>query len=480
MKIAAAYIRVSTDDQLEFSPDSQLQKILDYAKHNDMIVPTEYVFREKEGISGRSAAKRPEFQRMIATAREKDSNISIILVWKFSRFARNQEESIVYKSLLKKERSISVVSVSEPILDSDFGGLIERIIEWMDGYYSTRLSGEVMRGMTERFQRGKPVSAAPIGYVMPKGTGKLMIDPQAASVVQYIFEHFLAGDGYKQIALNLNAQGIKTRRGNLWENRTIRYVIQNPVYIGKIRWNSTGEEVDYYKTKSKIVDGAQKPIISKKQWQAAQNRVKMISNLYGHYAHSSKPAGNLFCGLIKCSACGATMSPVGGGKKGGLQCTNYTHSRCTESHYISNDKIHRIVFSELKYELTYETFSLQRKNIKPNGFDNSIIESKIEQEQHKLDRVKESYAAGIDTLEEYQENKQKITSEIKKLKAKLSVNSITDITKAQCKAFCKKALKGLQQCESLPSDEGNRILRTFIDHIVFDRASESVQIFYSL
>jgi NAD-specific glutamate dehydrogenase len=174
------------------------------------------------------------------------------------------------------------------------------------------------------------------------------------------------------------------------------------------------------------------------------------------------------------------MSPVGGGKKGGLQCTNYTHSRCTESHYISNDKIHRIVFSELKYELTYETFSLQRKNIKPNGFDNSIIESKIEQEQHKLDRVKESYAAGIDTLEEYQENKQKITSEIKKLKAKLSVTSITDITKAQCKAFCKKAPKGLQQCESLPSDEGNRILRTFIDHIVFDRASESVQIFYSL
>ncbi len=480
MKIAAAYIRVSTDDQLEFSPDSQLQKILDYAKHNDIIVPAEYIFREKEGISGRSAAKRPEFQRMIATARNKDSDISMILVWKFSRFARNQEESIVYKSLLKKERGISVISVSEPISDSDFGGLIERIIEWMDGYYSTRLSGEVMRGMTERFQRGKPVSAAPLGYVMLKGTEKLIVDPQAAPVIQYIFERFLAGDGYKQIALNLNAQGIKTRRGNLWESRTIRYVIQNPIYIGKIRWNPTGKKVDYYKTKSKIVDGDHDPIISKSQWRAAQKRVETISNLYGQYAHSSKPAGNLFCGLIKCSACGATMSPVGGGKSGGLQCTNYTHSRCTESHYISNDKIHRIVFSEIKYELTYETFALQRKNIKTDGFDNSMIQNKIEQGQRKLDRVKDSYTAGIDTLEEYKENKQKIMSEIKKLKAKLSIAPIIDITEAQQKAFCKKALKDLEQCESLPPNEGNRILRTFIDHIVFDRASESVQIFYYL
>ncbi|MGW8114144.1 recombinase family protein [Caproicibacterium sp. NSD3] len=480
MKIAAAYIRVSTDDQLEFSPDSQLQKILDYAKHNDIIVPAKYIFREKEGISGRSAAKRPEFQRMIATARNKGSDVSMILVWKFSRFARNQEESIVYKSLLKKERNISVVSVSEPISDSDFGGLIERIIEWMDGYYSTRLSGEVMRGMTERFQRGKPVSAAPLGYLMPKGTGKLIVDPQTAPVVQYIFERFLAGDGYKQIALNLNAQGIKTRRGNLWENRTIRYVIQNPVYIGKIRWNSTGKEVDYYKTKSKIVDGDHDPIISKSQWQAAQKRVETISNLYGHYAHSSTPSGNLFRGLIRCSACGATMSPVGGGKRGGLQCTNYTHSRCTESHYITNDKIYRMVFSEINYELTYEAFSLQRKNRKSDGFDNSMIQSKIEQEQRKLGRVKDSYTAGVDTLEEYKENKQKIMSEIKNLKAKLSVAPITDITEAQQKAFCKKALKNLQQCESLPPDEGNRILRTFIDHIIFDRASQSVQIFYYL
>lgn len=84
---------------------------------------------------------------MIGTARDANNLINVILVWKFSRFARNQEESIVYKSLLRRERGIRVISVSEPIAeDTEFGGLIERIIEWMDGYYSIRLAGEVRRG----------------------------------------------------------------------------------------------------------------------------------------------------------------------------------------------------------------------------------------------------------------------------------------------------------------------------------------------
>ena len=97
MKIAACYIRVSTDDQLEYSPDSQLEKIREFAKRNDMILPEEYVFLEDEGVSGRKASKRKEFQKMIAIAKKTPKPFDVILVWKFSRFARNREDSIVYK-----------------------------------------------------------------------------------------------------------------------------------------------------------------------------------------------------------------------------------------------------------------------------------------------------------------------------------------------------------------------------------------------
>ena len=95
---------------------------------------------------------------MIALAKQPSHPIDVILVWKFSRFARNQEESIVYKSMLKKD-NVDVISVSEPLIEGPFGSLIERIIEWMDEYYSIRLSGEVLRGMKEKaLQKGYQTS----------------------------------------------------------------------------------------------------------------------------------------------------------------------------------------------------------------------------------------------------------------------------------------------------------------------------------
>ena len=127
MKTAAAYIRVSDERQDEYSPDSQLKLINDFAKKNGYYVPEEYVFYD-DGISAKTAKKRPEFNRMIALAKEKNNPFEAILVWKFSRFARNQEESIVYKNILRK-KGVQVISISEPIIDSPFGELIERIIE---------------------------------------------------------------------------------------------------------------------------------------------------------------------------------------------------------------------------------------------------------------------------------------------------------------------------------------------------------------
>ena len=102
MKIGALYIRVSTHMQEELSPESQKKLLLSYAKSHDIFVPEEFIFMDL-GISGRKADKRPDFQRMISMAKSKPSPFQVIVVWKFSRFARNQEESIVYKSLLRKQ-----------------------------------------------------------------------------------------------------------------------------------------------------------------------------------------------------------------------------------------------------------------------------------------------------------------------------------------------------------------------------------------
>ena len=102
-KFAAAYIRVSTDEQAELSPESQLEEIKKYAQREGFILLQKQIYID-EGISGKKAERRPEFMRMIATAKEKDCPFSTILLWKFSRFARNQEESIFYSALHMRHR----------------------------------------------------------------------------------------------------------------------------------------------------------------------------------------------------------------------------------------------------------------------------------------------------------------------------------------------------------------------------------------
>ena len=167
LRIGAAYIRVSDERPDEYSPDSQLKKIREYAAKEGYLIPDEYVFYD-DGISGKSTKRRDDFNRMIAIAKEKTHPFDVIYVWKFSRFARNQEESMVYKNLLRK-KGVTVVSVSEPIPEGHFGSLIERIIEWTDEYYLVNLGAEVMRGMTEKASRGEPTCAPPFCYIMNDG-----------------------------------------------------------------------------------------------------------------------------------------------------------------------------------------------------------------------------------------------------------------------------------------------------------------------
>ena len=150
-KYCYGYVRVSTSGQEELSPDSQAKLLKDFAKKNDMIVLQ--IFYEL-GISGRKADKRPEFQKMIALAKSDKHPVDCIIVWKFSVLPETRKNLSFISPFLKKSIMWTFLSVSEPLVDGPFGSLIERIIEWMDEYYSVRLSGEVTRGMTEKAKRG--------------------------------------------------------------------------------------------------------------------------------------------------------------------------------------------------------------------------------------------------------------------------------------------------------------------------------------
>lgn len=474
LKTAAAYIRVSTDNQTELSPDSQIKEIRKYAKQHGYIVPNEYIFRD-DGISGRKAEKRPEFIRMIATAKQKKPPFSAILVWKFSRFARNQEESIFYKASLRKQ-GVSVLSISEPMLEGPFGQLIERFIEWKDEYDCIWLSGEVKRGMKERVERGGAVSIPAFGYdIMDKN---YIVNPATAPIVRQIFADYLNGMGALQIAHKLNDMGIRTTRGNLWENRTVDYVLRNPVYIGKIRWNPNGRtRRNYDDPNIMIVDGHHEPIIDVESFNKVQAVYEVNAKKHARCAHETgKKYMYMLHGLVKCSDCGASLSMSARGQ--GLQCIRYTKGQCKTSHYISVKKLNEMVIGTLEACFRTGLFKVVVKNIQPTAEITEIdVAALIEKEVQKYSRIKEAFEAGVYTIDELRESRNRIDQRINALRAQVKPQHSEIALRRKIINENKNAIQTLRD-PSVSEEEKNALLHSFIDRIVFDRKNATIDVIF--
>lgn len=483
-KTGAIYIRVSTDKQEELSPDAQLRLLMDYAKNNHTDIPMEYIFQDN-GISGRKANKRPAFQQMIALAKSKEHPIDTIIVWKFSRFARNQEESIVYKSLLKKN-NVDVVSVSEPLIDGPFGSLIERIIEWMDEYYSIRLSGEVMRGMTQNALRGHYQGDAPIGYRSPGNKKPPEKDPKTIQIPIMMKDLLLSGSSLLQIARKLNEQGYRTKHGNLWDARGVRYVLENPFYAGISRWN--------YTDRGRQLKPADEVIYTKGNWEplwdkATLEEIKkhLAMNMRKAKSRDVSTAKHWLSGLLICSSCGGTLAYSGTKNSRGFQCWKYTKGFCNESHYIGIRPIEKMVIEYLENILhspaiVYTVISSASADADSKLAD---LEKQLQKVENKEKRIKAAYLNEIDTLEEYKANKAALLEERATIEKNIKLLTVSnaDMSKEEMDKKMKQnisALLAVLQDDSADYVQKGNMMRNVVDHIVFDRGNTSLDMFLKL
>jgi len=405
----ACYIRVSTDDQTEYSPDAQLRILKDYAKKNNIILTKEHIFID-EGISGRRAEKRPSFMRMIAIAKTKPKPFDVILVHKFDRFARSREDSVVYKSLLKKEADIKVVSVTESIEDDKFSVILEAMLEAMAEYYSLNLSEEVKKGMTEKATRGGLQSTPSFGYKAEGG--KLVIIPEQAKFVKFIFEQFASRKmGMRKLAEYMNDLGIKSHRGNLFENRSIDYILNNPVYIGKLRWTPTGRARRNFNHPDTIIsDGEHEPIINMELWEQAQRAIKQNKELYKPRTRPEYPVRSWLKGLVRCGMCGKLLNAS---KIGAFQCNGYSKGMCKPSSHITIERLEGIVLEELrntfKGELEIRVVPKASEIDTSNEFE--FLTEKLQKLDSREERIKIAFQDSIDTLDEYKANKKILLEE---------------------------------------------------------------------
>ena len=483
LKIGAAYVRVSDERQDEYSPDSQLKKIREYAAKEGYLIPDEYVFYD-DGISGKNVKNRENFNQMIAISKEKEHPFDKIYVWKLSRFARNQEQSIVYKNLLRKI-GVSVVSVSEPLPEGPFGSLIERIIEWMDEFYLINLGAEVSRGMEEKISRGEPAIPAPFGYINGEKTYLPDEESGAADIIREIFQRYADGEKQREIAVDLGRRGIRTKRGNMPENRWIEYILWNPAYIGKIRWTPDGSKVvskrDYTNENIQISDGNWQPLISMELWDKVQDMLTTQRQAYSKYAKRQQPIQYMLKGLARCSCCDGVlaMSAVisGKNKTRTLQCCNYAKGRCHTSHSITQPKLENAFIQGLKKAIKDKAFTISPTPKKQNNTPTIDYDKLISIEEKKLARAKEAYLAEIDTIEQYKENKATITERIESLKAKRDTEVYQEF---DVNAFTKKVSEIVKFIErdDVTEQAKNEALHTIIEKVVFEKAKGNLAIYF--
>lgn len=452
---------MSTHDQDELSPDAQKRLLLDYAKNNGIVVPKEFIYIES--VSGRNAKNRKEFQKMIALAKSKEHPFDVILVWKFSRFARNQEESIVYKSMLKKDH-VDVVSISEPVIDGPFGSLIERIIEWMDEYYSIRLSGEVLRGMTEKALKEGYQTTPPLGYNAVGEGRPFVINEEEFKIVSFIMSQY---DDHCQdataIARKCNDLGYRTKRGNLFERRNIDYILRNPFYAGTVIWNG------------KSFEGRHEVRYTKEQF---ESRIKLMDARRRPLKHRNvSTCKHWLSGLIKCSVCGATLSYTGNNKCPYFQCWKYAKGMHKTSCAISVKKMEGLVLEYFEELLQGKDFQYIPKAAPSR--DDSELEA-LKQELSRLSvreqRIKLAYENEVDTLEEYKENKQRLQKQRAELLEEISALE-SEVPAAPSKEYALSKIENVYDMLKDPDvsyDVKGNFIRTVVDQIVFDKDSGKI------
>ena len=225
----AAYCRVSSDssDQMN-SFAAQLNYYTTLISGKDNWTMTD-IYADA-GISGTSAQKRPDFQRLLSDCRR--GRVDKILVKSISRFARNATDCL---ETIRELKAIGVgVCFEEQGIDTSemTGELLTAMFSAIAQKESESISGNMRWSYQHRMKSGNFITCkAPFGYRLKDGM--LEIYEPEAEIVRTIFSQYLAGQSKDEIAETVTALGVPTRDGKgYWQHSSISYILRNERYVG--------------------------------------------------------------------------------------------------------------------------------------------------------------------------------------------------------------------------------------------------------
>lgn len=450
----------------------------------------------REVVSGETIAEREEMKALIKDVENR--KWAGVLVMEVERLARGDtaDQGIVTTAFkCSSTKIITPIKIYDPNNEFD-----EEYFEF--GLFFARreyktINRRLQRGRMTSITEGKYVgSIAPFGYKRKKLDNAkgftLEANTEEAEIVKKIFELYAYEDiSINSVANKMNELGLKPRKAKNWSISSIKDILNNPVYIGKIRWNSRKQVVKSKDGKPivtrprnndvTIVDGLHDSIIDEKVWNIVQKKRSCNAPSVQHNNIIQNP----LMGIVFCEKCGKPMQrrPYNlKGKPSTLMCSNPNCDNISSKLYIVEEKVIKAIEIWLKrYKIDYSNLKGKKKN---KAFDEGHVlkelENKLNKEKEKLNNVYELLEDGTYTKQEFTDRSTTLKNNIAVIEAE--INKVEDIIEKMEEVEKRKdiiipKLKNVIDVynELETSEEKNILLKSILEKVTYLKTEKAIK-----
>ena len=449
----------------------------------------------KEVVSGETISSRPVMQQLL---HDVENNLwAGVLVMEVERLARGDtiDQGLVAQTF--KYSNTLIITPNKTYHPND-----ESDEEYFE--FGLFMSRREYKAINRRLQTGRLQSVKEGKYVgnkPPYGYKKVRLEKEKgytltpiteqAKAVQMMFNWYAYGDtngtvmGFGEIANRLHDLGIVSATGmTQWQSASVRDILSNPVYIGKIRWGLRPQKksmVDGQKTLSRIrnddpmiYNGLHPAIIDEKTFALVQKRREENKK---NTCPKSKKTQNPLSGLVVCKECGRVMQrrPYRNDYADGLICTNrYCHNVSADLWRVERAVINALKDIVCKYEIQQQEDTEPAFSDLSEQQELSLYHSQQEKLYRQMNKIYEAYELGIYSSEIFLERTQKVKKEIENINVHITEkqNSIKKLhmVENQKKQFIPKVKNIITIYDTLIfAEEKNKLLKEVIEKITYSK-----------
>ncbi len=285
----AIYTRKSNEDGLEQkfnSLDAQRVACEKYIKSREGWIALAKRY-DDGGFSGKNL-ERPAIKGLFEDV--KAGEVDCVVVYTLDRLSRETKDCIEVTSFFRRHR-ISFVAVTQ-IFDNNtpMGKFVQTVLSGAAQLEREMIVERVKNKIATSKEEGLWMGGnVPLGYDVKDK--ELIINEKEAKVIKHIFERYMELKSMAELARELNREGYRTKaKSDIFKKATVRRIITNPIYMGKIR---------HYE---KQYEGKHEAIIEKEKWQKAQELIK------NQPYRGKKYEEVLLKGMIRCRCCKVNMT----------------------------------------------------------------------------------------------------------------------------------------------------------------------------